>query len=343
MRAKLVGVDGAVLYSNLPDECSSCATSCVVKSEIATCSIAPTKRRRGTEHDAYGSVYLCSHEDDDLKSASSFKRKLRWHLDQAPSLIDYREQVRSEEQRKLRRILHNLTTLNAQCIQEIYSFVPQDVLLDAMSKQVEHVRSRLAERTLDGAKLILRLLKNVKQIKTEFSVFDKLYDPSPPIKQRLHPIQRVILTIMHVFFGDFADKDVYVEVKDSAQRVLLDFDSFSVVLVHIADNCAKYVMPGSRLTIRFESRGEHFVVIFDMISLRITDADMERMFLEGESGEYPAKLGLSGDGIGMYLVKELLRLNSAEIEVRRNVTPQALRFVGGVPYEHNLFELIFLL
>ena len=67
------------------------------------------------------------------------------------------------------------------------------------------------------------------------------------------------------------------------------------------------------------------------------------IFIEGVSGELAKKLDLAGDGIGMYLVKRLLGLNNAKIEVKRNLDPRLAQKQVGVEFENNVFELSFTL
>ena len=84
-------------------------------------------------------------------------------------------------------------------------------------------------------------------------------------------------------------------------------------------------------------------MVLNMISLKISDTDLMNIFIEGVSGELAKKLDLAGDGIGMYLVKRLLGLNNAKIEVKRNLDPRLAQKQVGVEFENNVFELSFTL
>ena len=80
---------------------------------------------------------------------------------------------------------------------------------------------------------------------------------------------------------------------------------------------------------------------FDMMSLQITDEDIENMYKDGYSGTWTRTQKLAGDGLGMAVVQKLLKLNNAEINILRNQSAGKNKMVGGLPCENNIFEIVF--
>ncbi|RZK04335.1 MAG: hypothetical protein EOO46_16790 [Flavobacterium sp.] len=77
-----------------------------------------------------------------------------------------------------------------------------------------------------------------------------------------------------------------------------------------------------------------------MISLKINPEEIVDIFRENVSGAYASENGLSGDGIGMFITKKLVRLNKGDIILHINVKPQLAKTLEGLPYENNVIEIV---
>ena len=150
-------------------------------------------------------------------------------------------------------------------------------------------------------------------MKAELSVYDKLLKDKPELQFREYNIRDVVMLVLHEFFSDFHEIGVYIDVEDCYKRISIDFESFRVALYHIVENASKYVLPNSKIEIRFNSNIETFSIVFLMQSHKLSSDDKDRIFEEGFSGSMAVKSGKSGQGIGMYRAKELLKLNNANL------------------------------
>jgi len=331
---------GTVLSSNLKEGCQECYGSCGSISEITLCKLTNKKRRRGRIVSERGLLYACSDQADMMASSRLFKESLEVRSEFIAELKALRNSLESEARKQIKRLIHNLTTLNAHCIQEIYSFIPQEQLSN--SKQDEQTRiiaKFVTDDTKAAAQLFTRILKNNTLMKVEFSVFNKLYEASPRIDKRSHPIRKVILNVFHIFFPDFTDKDVLVKVQEFNEKVDFDYESITVALMHLIENSSKYILPNTVLNVTFESLDRELKVIFDMISIKIEDSEKEKIFTEGYSGTQVKGLGLAGKGIGLFVAKEILRINKGHLSVKSNVDPIKAKKQMGLDYENNQFIL----
>jgi K+-sensing histidine kinase KdpD len=122
---------------------------------------------------------------------------------------------------------------------------------------------------------------------------------------------------------------------------LLDFETIRVALYHLIDNTSKYILPDTQLRIKF-SAGEHkFIVSFEMISMEIKEHELEDIFNEGISGENAKKVKKNGDGLGLPIIKTILKLHHTNLKIFPNLQPSFNSKYDGVNYVRNLFEITF--
>src|SRR5699024_776888 len=120
--------------------------------------------------------------------------------------------IKIKEQRRVNRLVHNLTTINGKTIQEIYDLVPQEVLTSNFNLQIPKITDIIKSNHKDAALMFLRLAKHNIHMKSEFSIYKKLDRANPSLEKRNHPIHKVLMNVLHSFFVDFSDKEVYVDV-----------------------------------------------------------------------------------------------------------------------------------
>ncbi len=330
--------NGNILYSNKPKACDHCIKECVSKSEIVKCKTFNEKRRRGKTEGREGFVYFCSANKDLLKSSRTFKSEINGLARTTYKLREIRETISDQKKNDVRRLIHNLTSLNAKTIQEMYNIVPQDELTKGWKDQLEIIEKFLLANPQESSMAFLRVVKNIFAMKTEFSVFNLLIDGKQNVKKKPHNIRSVILNVYHTFFQDFNDKGLQLRIENNTTRLTIDYESFRVALYHILQNATKYCLNESTVNIKFRDKKDSFNIIIGMTSLLIEPAEMEKIFDENYSGYYAKKSGLDGDGIGMGTAKKLLELNNADLFVNR-VKPEREINSDSLIYTQNEFTI----
>ncbi len=344
MKHHLLDPKQKIVASNLDDACLSCLDlvdgSATLKRK---CDRFGKQRRIGYYTDAArGLAFLCSQEEADLKSTRMFKTKLGAYLDVLPRFLAVRrDEAEQEAQQLTRRIIHNLTSLNALSIQHIYDFVPQDLLAKETAEQYELIKKAMKKFPKKAAELFLRLAKNNRAMKNEFAVFRILHEGATIPHLRKHKVRKVLLNVLHGFFVDFTDHGVRVHVMEFETSIPLDYETISVAFYQIIDNAAKYVMPDSTIDIEFVSGATSVDVVFSMFSLPISKDEVPRLCEDGYSGKVPDSLGLAGDGIGMFRTQQLLKLNNADVLITPNTDSSKATSHNGMPYELNEFRIMF--
>jgi len=295
--------------------------------------------RAGKVSNQHGTVVAFSSHKDYMKSSAKFSTALDVILNSTEMINEVVEQAKVSINKSTSRLIHNLTSLNAHNIQEIYSLIPQENVSQKIKGQISFVESIVKKDPKETALLLLRVAKNNAAMKAEFSVFRKLFDSNPDLQIREHNVHKVLMNIFYLFFPDFTDKDVRVQVGDNRNQCLayFDYESFHVAIYHVIENAAKYIKPKTNLSVGIENVGGFVEIIMDMISLEIKENETDRIFEEGVSGELAGRIGKSGDGIGMSRAKKILELNSGSVSVK----PQSgtIEECMGIKYQRNVFTI----
>jgi light-regulated signal transduction histidine kinase (bacteriophytochrome) len=311
----LTDSDGEVIYSSIEPQCMTCVFECSVQSEIVSRCGTAGKHRRGSFATTDGQVFFCSKDRKYVESSKLFKAQIKIYSEMIGYLVKAKNSIARQEVEKSNRLFHNLTSLNAHTIQELYAFVPQQDLSGSFSEQKRVVEQKLSTNLNEAAEMFLRILKNEMSLKYEISVYKKLYDPNPAIAFASHPIHKVVLNTVNLFSQTLAEKSVELIIYPTDARLSFDYESMQVILYHIMENSAKYSEPSSTIYISFEESDVAFLVAFDMTSLYIHPDEIENIFKDGYSGRQTRFSRNAGNGLGMGISKKLLELNGAQLVI----------------------------
>lgn len=280
-------------------------------------------RRRGKLIGPTGTAFLCSADEDLVQSKRVFQKSLAFYAEALNRFRELGEETVKRVQTENRRLVHNLTTLNTHILQEIYAITPQDELTGGPQSQIRAIRQQIQARGDESAAAVLRVLKNVVAARTEMQIVRRLQsDSSAALSQKDHAIHRVIKNALITFFQDSQERKIGWILGQCRERVVFDYETISAALYRLFENAVKYCMSGTDVAIEFKTERTQMTVTMSMISLRVNDDERERIFEENYSGEYARAKGLSGDGLGLFFVREMLALNGATIKLETGAPPR---------------------
>lgn len=305
---RVIDKEKKVIVDNLTKNCQECFDMCNFEGHlIDICPEYGDKRRQGKKIIANCQTFLCC---DQTKTTKLFKNKLEALTYSFPDLIIPIEEIRNSEQKKVNRLVHNLTSINAHNIQEIYDLVPQDVLAQNWKKQLDFIKEEIKKQPDKAALMFLRIAKHNTHMKSEFSIYRKIErDDSIDLEVRQHNLRNVLLNTLHTFFSDFTAKSVYVEVQDFYFKLYFDYETIQVAFYHLLENAAKYTFPQSKVTIHATEDESHVLLSFDMFSAYVSPEEKEEIMNEGVSGKMAQKMNKQGDGIGMWRINQMIEIN----------------------------------
>lgn len=321
-------------------ECEDCISK--ISQEISTvrCPIYDEKRLQKEDIRNSGScIIFCTNKD--IKSKNKFREKLSIFYDALEQSVKELSDTRSSERDDFKRYLHNLISLNAKSLYSVYSLIPQEsFMIKNREDLLSEITTHLNENPNVSAKLILDLLKNENLKKSELSAYNKIFNKEEPdiFSCSAH---KVVLLVLNIFWNDLKGKDIVVKMGSCYDYVDIDFDAMVAALTHIFLNVEKYILPGTKLDISFDNIDNSLSINFSMISLKINREESYKIFEKGYSGIEPTKLKRHGDGLGLWVVSELLNSIGGGIKIHPNIDPSKKTTRLGVKYEKNLIQLTF--
>lgn len=337
---KLINSEGVIVYSNLEHNQEQFFEICDERNEIVKSIESKKSFRHGKIQNENGIAYLLTFDVELLQKPRYFKEKLLVLSEQLQTIELIKSDLKNDMQADNRRLIHNITTFNGRNIIELYSIVPENQVSKDFRKIKEIIKEYLLQNPDAVADSFLRIAKNSIAMKSEFTVFKKIDGDPSLLQKQSYDIRKVVLLIIHVFYHDFKENDVYVNIDDCNKKLNFDFETIRVALYHLLDNAAKYIMPNSQLRISFFEEPNNFKIELVMWSMEIRREEFDRLEIEGFSGLWAKKTGKNGDGLGIAVVKRILSLNDAELLIIPNIQNQTKRY-DGINYEKNKFEINF--
>ena len=327
------------ISDNLEGECIICFNECnSCGKQILACPRYVGERRQGKIINTKGTTFLC----DLTKTTKLFRDKLEAlsyaYYDLIIPKQQYENEAKQVEQQRVNRLIHNLTSLNAHNIQEIDDFIPQALLAINSKKLLEFIQGEIKRDSKNASLMFLRIAKHNIHMKTEFSIYKKLDRLDASFEFTPHQIRKVLLNVLHTFFIDFTNQNIYINVEEFDGRVKIDYESIQVALYHLVENASKYTLSNTHIEITFKERANEVDVIFKMKSLYIDNEEVGKIFLEGYSGKVAKQCELSGDGIGMWQVNRMMELNNGRIKFENG---QDIIEVIGRKFATNIITLTF--
>ncbi len=323
----------------LKPACNDCIPAKFPGTTLVKCPITGLMSRMGFGQNTAGNCFICSSQKNHVQSPAQFKIYLEARLGLLSDLNKYRAMIKASLSEDFGRLVHNLTSLNAHNSQELYAVVPQEIATKNLKNCINTICKMISSDPMSAARAFFQVQKNCAAIKTEFDVYRKLYIGSGYLTQEIHAIHPVILNVFYTFFQDFADKRVYVDVKETTESVLIDYETVRVALYHLFQNAAKYVCPTTVIYVEFNRNALKIEISLNMISLPLTNKDMEHIWEEGYSGELAREFKLNGEGRGMTIVKKALEINGGSINIKRDIVAHNRKLYEGVAYVNNHFEI----
>lgn len=304
-----------------------------------TCQIDSVKKRIGYYENSHGVLYCCS---SDSKTTELFKNKIESIGATIKTLKALYLQIANEvavkttkeTSTRIDRVIHNLRSINAHSIHELYALIPQEKLINNIRETSIIVEKYISADPHKAAMTFLKMAKLNLSIKAEFSIYDKLLKGNPNLDFRNHNTRDIVMIVMYMFFVDFNEKSVWIDVQDYYEKNKVDFESFQVAIYHIIENASKYIMPNSNADITFRDSPKNHIITFSMLSLYISPDEEKEIFNDGYSGDLARKTGQSGSGIGMYRSKKLIELNKGELNLEAGDVSSS---IDGIDYAHNKF------
>lgn len=327
-----------VVFSRIDPICkASCLNNCTDKA--VKCVIDKKTKIRGKHSSLLGTVYLCTDEPEHIKSKRVFKRTIQFYTEMLGQFIDIKQSILKDSQAENDRLVHNLTTLNTHIIQEIYNIIPQESLTGGPNEQIEKLEDAIESKLNDSARAALKILKNAIAGRSEMQIVKHLRDTStlqPNLKY--HNLHKVTKNVLITFFQEFQEKSIQCTIGECHITVNCDYEFVSAALYRLFENAVKYCKESSELRIKYELKENNLHMIMQMESIPIQPQEIEKIFDEGYSGHFAKQKGISGNGLGLFYVRQMLNANGASISASSG---SGHRTMSLEIFAENTFQIVF--
>jgi len=279
-------------------------------------------------------AYAFTYDLNYIKSNRLIKAEVEIMLASAMRIDEEIQQVKDRADSQSKRLIHNLKSLSAKISQEIFYVALQTNLMASHKDSLNYLEKQITERPREAAKAMLAILRYSTAQNTEFVAFQKLNGDVGLLTKEHHKIHKILMSVFYLFFQDFTDMHVKIEVGKSDIEGVFDYDSIHVCIYHLIENAAKYVKPGGEFNVYISKSSNELNIVFDMDSLTIHDDEVDKIFSEGLSGNVAKTYELSGNGIGLFLARRMAVMNGGGLVVMNGKPPQT-----DPKYARNRFTL----
>jgi len=340
---QIIDTQGNIIFGDFPLELKELPLKITEKSIKMKVSIdqKDVNSRCGFKETSNGKIYILTTESRYINSSKLFKELIQMSFIILDSVVNFNKDLSLNQNEYVQDLIHNLTSLNTYNIHDLENLIPQNVLSHNINKQKHTVKEIISTKPNISAETILKLIKYNYAMKVEFSVFEKTVMLNPSVQKIEYSIKETILSILQIFIEDFEKKNIQVFVDSNSKRLHFDYDILFVSLFYLFENSVKYCCENSKFKVIFkEVSNNSFLVIFEMLSLRIEDYEVNKICQKKFRAKSALILTDEGKGIGMHRVIKTLKLNNIELEIIPRISSKT-KVNKKSTYELNQFVLKF--
>lgn len=210
----------------------------------------------------------------------------------------------------------------------------------ALYNAAYELQNRLTGQGNDGAlsKNITSLSELISQ-RMELMDFFAAHQQQSAVQLEIVPVFRKFDKLYKCFKALAKSRNIDLQIDGASHRSVKATCHFELIPLLLLDNAVKYSPDNKKISISIIEIGSEIKCQVSSIGPLVKDDERERIFMQGERGEFAKKTGSSGSGIGLYFLKTLV--NSAGGEIYFSQGGDISLNIKGVPYRETEFSLIF--
>lgn len=160
----------------------------------------------------------------------------------------------------------------------------------------------------------------------------RMQSGSMTLERRVTETDRLLRETLENVRPQMAQKEIVLDARlpDKLPELVVDKDKFSVALVNLLGNAAKYTPQGGRVTFAVEVRNGQFLVHVEDTGIGISVEDQAKLFDKFYRSSDPRVQQVAGSGLGLSLTHEIVRLHGGKLSVQSELD-KGSRFTMTLP------------
>jgi len=128
-------------------------------------------------------------------------------------------------------------------------------------------------------------------------------------------VKSVVDTVVAIVGNQYKNRTFQVKVSKNLPTILVDEDKFQQVITNLVENGAKYSFENTQVLIDMSLKGEFVSIKVTDNGFEISEDDYDKIFEKFSRLDNPLTRQVQGNGLGLYITKNLVQKMNGEISV----------------------------
>ena len=212
--------------------------------------------------------------------------------------LDKRLNLKSQYRKEIYDQLHHQSRTPLTILKNHLEGI-EDGIIEANEKEIEICMNQVDNLTflIDDMKLMI----DANKLETIININE-------------YKFKDILRTVVNGLSQQFINKGIKLTVLNNDNyNVLIDRYKFSQVMYNLLNNAFKYTEKGGSVNVRYYAENENLIIKIEDDGIGINENDIKYIFDAYYRSD--SIKGIKGEGIGLYLVKEYLKLMNGSINV----------------------------
>lgn len=199
------------------------------------------------------------------------------------------------------------------------------LLIDGFSDPLTPGQTQYLRTAYDSNERELRiindLLKTAQMDSTEYTLKQKLYNIVEIVTDAIKDLHSVF---------EFRNQDIVFSKPQKPIKVFIDEIEIKLVIVNLLENASKYSSPGSTVEIIIEKKTKYVKIVVVDKGVGVSKDNQQRIFEKFTRVDNELSDTVTGTGLGLYWVKQLVELHNGTVELTSHLG-KGSRFTVRLP------------
>jgi len=213
---------------------------------------------------------------------------------------------------------HELTRMKSKFISNVTHEIKTPITtIRSLAENVNEGWVTSADKQRDYFQLIARESERLGHLVENTLDFSRIESGSKNFRMKLNSSQEVIEKTVERFRKLMQGQEVRIscELGKNLPVMQMDVEAIGQAILNLLDNAAKYSPQNKVITLKALAEGDHLKIAVSDRGIGIEKKDLSKIFEKFYRSESNAGKNITGSGIGLTIVKEIVEAHNGHIEV----------------------------